>query len=179
MGGVYVGCNYQFASNWVFGVEGDWSATALSSTANAPNNFLNGLPVGSGGVVYTQRLNWLASIRGRVGYAVVPNVLLYVTGGRAWGNSDYSGIDAYAGGCPNCSVTGSFSKTSNGWVVGGGVEWAPWSNNWLFRAEGLYYSVNGASAFGVQQGTTTPATTAWNWGRNEILEGRVGVAYKF
>jgi opacity protein-like surface antigen len=76
-------------------------------------------------------------------------------------------------------VTGSFSKTSNGWVVGGGVEWAPWSNNWLFRAEGLYYSVNGASAFGVQQGTTTPATTAWNWGRNEILEGRVGGAYKF
>jgi outer membrane immunogenic protein len=179
MGGPYAGCNYQFGSNWVIGVEGDWSAAALSSTANAPNNFLNGLPVGSGGVVYTQRLNWLASIRGRVGYAVVPNVLLYVTGGAAWGNSDYSGVDAYRGGCPNCSVTGSFNNTSNGWVAGGGVEWAPWNNNWIVRAEGLYYSLSGASAFGFQQGTTTPATTSWTWNRSEIIEGRVGVSYKF
>jgi outer membrane immunogenic protein len=179
MGGPYAGCNYQFGSNWVIGVEGDWSAAALSSTANAPNNFLNGLPVGSGGVVYTQRLNWLASIRGRVGYAVVPNVLLYVTGGAAWGNSDYSGVDAYRGGCPNCSVTGSFNNTSNGWVAGGGVEWAPWNTNWIVRAEGLYYSLSGASAFGFQQGTTTPATTSWTWNRSEIIEGRVGVSYKF
>ena len=179
MGGPYAGCNYQFGSNWVIGVEGDWSAAALSSTANAPNNFLNGLPVGSGGVVYTQRLNWLASIRGRVGYAVVPNVLLYVTGGAAWGNSGYSGVDAYRGGCPNCSVTGSFNNTSNGWVAGGGVEWAPWNTNWIVRAEGLYYSLSGASAFGFQQGTTTPATTSWTWNRSEIIEGRVGVSYKF
>ena len=179
MGGPYAGCNYQFGSNWVIGVEGDWSATALSSTANAPNLFQNGLPVGSGGVVYTQRLNWLASIRGRLGYAVAPNVLLYVTGGAAWSNSDYSGVDAYDGGCPNCSVTGSFNKTSNGWVAGGGVEWAPWNNNWIVRAEGLYYSLDGASALGFQQGTTTPATTSWTWNRNEIIEGRVGVGYKF
>jgi outer membrane immunogenic protein len=179
IGGVYAGCNYQFAGGWVVGAEGDWSATSLSHTATAPNTFLNGLPVGSGGVTYTESVKWLASIRGRLGYAVVPNMLLYVTGGAAWAHSDFSGVDAYSGGCPNCSVTGGFNTTASGWVVGGGVDWAPWSNNWIVRAEALFYSLNGVSALGFQQGTTTPATTLWTWGRNEILEGRVGIAYKF
>jgi len=50
-------------------------------------------------------------------------------------------------------VTGSFNHTATGWVAGGGVEWAPWNNNWIVRAEGLYYSFDGVSAFGTQQGT--------------------------
>jgi outer membrane immunogenic protein len=179
MGGAYLGCNYQFGSNWVVGIEGDWTATDLKNSATAPNNFLNGLPVGSGGVTYNQRVNWLASVRGRLGYAIAPTFLLYVTGGAAWADSDYSGVDAYRGGCPNCSVTGSFNHTATGWVAGGGVEWAPWNNNWIVRAEGLYYSFDGVSAFGSQQGTPAPSTTSWTWGRNEIVEGRVGLSYKF
>jgi outer membrane immunogenic protein len=180
MGGVYVGCNYEFAPRWVVGVEGDWSASSFSNTLLAPNLFLNGLPVGSGGVTYTQSLSWIASARARLGYAVAPTVLLYVTGGGAWGNPSFSGNHTYASPCPNCSLTGNISNSSStGWVAGGGIDWAPWHNNWIVRAEGLYYSLGGASALGFQQGTTTPATTAWNWNRVTVVEGRVGVSYKF
>jgi outer membrane immunogenic protein len=175
MGGVYAGCNYQFASRWVAGVEGDWSASSFSSTLLAPNTFANGVPTGSGGVTYSQSLKWIASARARLGYAVAPTVLLFVTGGGAWTNSALSGVHAYNNGCPNCSVTGNFSST--GWVAGGGIDWAPWSNNWIVRAEGLYYDLYG-SAVGFQQGTTTPATTSWT-NRTTIVEGRVGISYKF
>src|SRR5207247_623483 len=136
IGGVYAGCNYQFAGGFVIGAEGDWSATALSNSAFAVNTFANGLPVGGGGVTYNESVKWLASIRGRLGYAVSPSLLLFVTGGAAWANSDYSGVHAYLGGCPNCSVTGGFNTTRSGWVVGGGLDWA-WTNNWIVRAEAL------------------------------------------
>src|SRR5262249_8069122 len=36
IGGIYGGCNFQWASTWVVGIEGDWSGTNLSGTARAP-----------------------------------------------------------------------------------------------------------------------------------------------
>src|SRR5258708_25865261 len=88
MGGAYLGCNYQFGSNWVVGIEGDWTATDLKNSATAPNLFLNGLPVGSGGVSYNERVNWLANVPGRLGYAIPPPFPLSLTGAAALAHSD-------------------------------------------------------------------------------------------
>jgi outer membrane immunogenic protein len=46
--GAYAGCNWQFAPTWVLGLEGDFSWTKLKDSADAPNLFFNGTPVGSG-----------------------------------------------------------------------------------------------------------------------------------
>ena len=54
IGGAHAGCNvegtYGVARGWVFGIEGDWTATKLSSTQIAPNLFPNGTPIGFGSV---------------------------------------------------------------------------------------------------------------------------------
>jgi len=64
----------------VFDIEGDWSATKLSATQTAPNLFPNGTPIGFGSITFMENTKSLASILGRAGVAVVPNVLLYATG---------------------------------------------------------------------------------------------------
>jgi outer membrane immunogenic protein len=96
IGGAHAGCNvegtYGVARGWVFGIEGDWSATKLSATQTAPNLFPNGTPIGFGSITFMENTKSLASIRGRAGMAVVPNVLLYATMGFVWNHTDYTGL---------------------------------------------------------------------------------------
>jgi len=176
IGGAHVGCNAQFSSV-VAGIEGDWSATNLSGAASLPNLLRSGVPVGNGGITFSDSTKWLASLRGRLGVAAMPNLLLYATGGGAWASTGYAASDVFNGGCPNCAST-SFNSTNSGWVAGAGAEWAPWSNNWLFRVEYLYYSFNGASSTPPRPAFPTGAPT-FNWHDLSVNEVRVGVSYKF
>ena len=175
VGGPYLGCNYQLLPMWVVGIEGDFSWVSLSGSASAPNLFANGTPVGSGGVSWSNKTDWLASLRGRLGYTVAPNVLIYGTGGAAWTRTSYAALDAFSGGCPNCLST-AFDDTRTGWVAGAGIDWAPWNNNWIFRVEYLHYQFNGVSstaAFNPLQSAT------FGWGDLKIDSVRAGLSYKF
>jgi outer membrane immunogenic protein len=177
IGGVYSGCNFQWASAWVIGIEGDWSGTNLSGTATAPDLFANGVPAGpGGGIVWTSDLNSIATIRGRIGYAWSPNVLAYLTGGGAWGRISYSSVDAF-GPCPACGST-SFSNTASGWVVGAGVDWAPWSYNWIVRVEYLHYDLQGAATSSFLPGVPVVVANP-TWNNISVDSVRVGLSYKF
>jgi outer membrane immunogenic protein len=178
IGGGYAGCNFQWTPSWVVGIEGDFSGTHLGGTAVAPNLFANGAPVGSGGIAWTSNLESIATVRGRIGYLWAPNVLLFATGGGAWGRTNYTSLDAFSGGCPNCGFT-SFSNTSSGWVAGAGVDWAPWSNNWIVRVEYLHYELQGATSTSFFQ--SAPAIVAANpaWGNISVDSVRAGLSYKF
>jgi len=177
IGGIYAGYNFIVAPTWLVGIEGDWSWTRLNDTTTAPQ-------VNGGGVLAPPQINswsrdvkWLASLRGRVGVTPTPTTLLYVTGGAAWSRTDYSAQDIFVGGCPNCALT-AFGQTNSGYVVGGGGEWAPWSNKWILRAEYVYYHFNGSSStVGIINGPTLPI--AFSWGDLSVHEVRGGVAYKF
>jgi outer membrane immunogenic protein len=70
-----VGANYQ-TGPWVFGVEGDWDWTSLSGTT------FNGSCAFVG---CTTQSNWLATVRGRTGWAW-NRVLFYGTAGAAFAN---------------------------------------------------------------------------------------------
>ncbi len=138
IGGVSAGYNWQFAPLWLVGIEADGSAADLT------------VPAGSGDV------NFVASVRGRLGYSPTPTTLVYATGGVAWSTVSITGVD---------TLPATQSKT--GWVAGGGVEWAPWANNWSVRAEYLAYRFTGVQlGAGPASGLT-------------INEGRVAAAYKF
>ncbi len=93
-----VGYNYQMGQA-VFGVEGDvdWSNIRGSATCGA-------------GFSCETKNSWLATARGRIGYAF-DRVMPYVTGGLAVGDikSSVAGI-------------GSSTQTKAGWTIGGGVE---------------------------------------------------------
>jgi outer membrane immunogenic protein len=85
---------------------------------------------------------------------VDPRVLLYVTGGLAYGEvkADYtSGIF----GTPLALL--STSTTRAGWTVGAGVEGAFW-NNWSLKAEYLYVDLGTVSSGALAAATTTVIT---------------------
>jgi outer membrane immunogenic protein len=98
------------------------------------------------------KINWLASVRGRLGYAS-NNWLLYATGGFAFADMDFNagvnctGVPASlcAGGTQN--IRAGFSDTRVGGVVGGGVEFKPLSN-WIIGVEYLYYRFNDTNTGG-------------------------------
>jgi outer membrane immunogenic protein len=173
IGGPYLGCNYQFAGGWVLGAEGDVSWATLNGTATGPNLFPNGASAGPGGVSWDSNTDWVASARARFGYAVVPNVLAYGTGGAAWTRTNYSGLDQFN----NASfLTTSFSDTRAGWVAGAGVDWAPWSNNWILRFEYLHYQFGGVSSTAA---FNSGSFTTFNFGDLKIDTVRTGLSYKF
>ncbi|TIQ26700.1 MAG: porin family protein, partial [Mesorhizobium sp.] len=73
-------------------------------------------------------VNWLATIRGRAGYAF-DNILPYVTGGVAIG-----GVDARIQNAPTLQ---DGEETQIGWTVGAGIEYGI-TQQWTAKVEYLY-----------------------------------------
>ena len=140
-GGAHAGYNWAVAQNWVAGIEADFSWTDNSASGTAPALFLLTGQVLPGGFAWDRDLNWLASVRGRIGYLITPPVLLYFTGGIAWSDIDYSASLTEEG---VGSWVAAFNETKAGYVLGGGLEWML-SRNWLLRGEYLYYRFDGTS----------------------------------
>ena len=101
IGGAHLGFNWQTPSSWVIGVEGD---------AN-----------------FAEDIEYLASVRGRLGYAFGPT-MIYGTGGVAFAGFDNS----------------SLLDLETGWVAGGGVE-TKVRDNMSLGLEALYYDFDDAS----------------------------------
>src|SRR5262249_51067999 len=78
LGGVQAGYNYQFAPNWVAGLEGEfsWSGIDGNSTEASVVPGFTTTRLDSG----HDKVNWLATATGRLGYAA-GNWLWYVKGG--------------------------------------------------------------------------------------------------
>jgi opacity protein-like surface antigen len=125
------------------------------------------LPAGSR-LNMSRDLNWLASMRGRVGYTW-DRTLFYVTGGIAWGNFGYAASAAFG---PSASA--SFNDTKTGWVIGGGAEWA-FAPSWSLRAEYLHYEFAGTS----RTVPTAGGTISFGWQDTSVDVVRTGVTYRF
>jgi outer membrane immunogenic protein len=121
--GGQIGCDYQFLSNWVLGVEGYAAGGKISGTSTFT------APAGAG--TYKATTNFLTSGTARLGYAY-GRWLPYVKGGAAWAGDNYSVIDS--GGAYDAEAT----EDRFGWTVGGGIEWALW-NDWSLKLEYDYY----------------------------------------
>ena|SRR5437764_4259003 len=135
--GGYVGYNWQVLPQWVIGVEADlaWADGKATSTGIVGCTVFCGfLPLSSAGDSSSIRTTWDASVRGRLGFLVQPNWLIYATGGPAIqqveANVTCTGVAVWC--VANRSQT--IGSTLGGYTVGGGVEWmiAP---HWLLRGE--------------------------------------------
>jgi outer membrane immunogenic protein len=175
LGGAQAGYNWQFAPMWVTGIEADWSGTRMNDSASQTVSSFAGVPAPPSRVDMSRDVEWLASARGRLGYLVAPTLLIYGTGGFAYGQVDYHGF--FQNNTPTPWLPADLNKTESGYVVGGGVEWAV-TRNWLLRAEYLYYNLEGESVAGF---IPTPASDPiqFSWGRTAINIGRVALSYKF
>ncbi len=111
MGGGQIGYNWQFSPLIVFGLEADIQGADISGrvngsptasfaaqkltisksvkTANSAEalaaSFTNPALTASGFDSLTADARWLGTVRGRLGYLVTPNFLVYATGGLAYG----------------------------------------------------------------------------------------------
>ena len=167
VGGGQVGFNYQ-TGNFVFGVEGDFDWAANN------NNSVTGV-VGPLGHTFTGSANdkWMATVAGRLGYAV-DRWLIYVKGGGGWvGANGFTVTDVTTG----TSVSAGSSNNVSGWLVGGGFEWA-FANNWSVRAEYDYFGLSGRS-FTVPATLPSLAGDTFTTGNNNIQMATVGINYLF
>lgn len=114
-GGGQLGVNFQ-SGQWVFGIEGDADYLSNKGSVSSAADFLGGA------VTHTYTLDFLSTVRGRLGFAW-DRALIYGTGGLAM--ADYqiqrsqttAGLDA-----PGASQTVSDFRL--GWAAGAGVEYA-------------------------------------------------------
>jgi outer membrane immunogenic protein len=128
LGGGQVGCDYQFAGNWVVGVEGQFSGADIKGSIDTISNPGIVTPVTSS--TFHSKTDWIASVTGRLGYAW-DRWLVYGKAGGAWAHNEYDAVTTYAG-------TWATSETRSGWTVGGGLEWA-FADNWSAKLEYQFY----------------------------------------
>jgi outer membrane immunogenic protein len=129
--GGQVGYNYQIG-NIVLGAEADLNYVDLKSSSS----FLSSVGDPS---TYRQELDYLGTVRLRIGYAF-DRALIYATGGLAYGDAKNS-VNFFANTPGNpLQFAGSKSDVEVGYAVGGGVEYA-FTNNISLKAEYLYYDL--------------------------------------
>lgn len=149
LAGGQIGFNWQFDPHFVIGIEadGDWAniaSTGSGCSTFSQTNFPRTAPLGSVASCATDSgaLNDFGTVRGRLGYAW-NNVLVYGTGGWAWGNNSATHTMTCAGAaCPGTTIpfTGgnySYSNSLSGWTAGAGIEWG-FVPNWTLRVEYLH-----------------------------------------
>jgi outer membrane immunogenic protein len=132
-GGGQAGYNWQ-SRMLVWGVEADINYKGENTGDNVNRPVLPPL-VGNFLHSTSDRMDWFGTVRGRFGFLPTPNLLIYGTGGLAYGQvasstavSFTSTTDAYAG---------SISTTRAGWTAGAGGEWK-FNSNWSAKVEYLY-----------------------------------------
>jgi len=123
-----IGWNWQApGSAIVFGIEGDLDWANIRGSALCPNPAFS----------CDTNVNWLGTIRGRLGLAM-DRMLLFATAGAA-----FAGVQA------NVPTFGGASGTQTGWTAGLGIE-AAVAGNWSVKAEYLYVNLgNFACPIGV------------------------------
>ncbi len=139
----YFGYNWQFAQQWLAGVEGDAGFGSKTST-------IDGVPLPGAGVFssfnsvgesFAVKTSWDASLRARIGYLATPDVLIYATAGPAWQRVEATstcGPNNFFI-CGGIGITGVVTDTTTklGYTVGGGIE-TLMGGHWLLRAEFRY-----------------------------------------
>lgn len=148
MGGGTVGYNVQSGS-LVYGLEGDFDISTVKGT--------NVTACGTPGCEIKN--TWLATGRGRIGYAF-DRWLPFVTGGAAYGKMSLSN-----------GAGQSESKSRLGYTLGGGVEYA-FMGAWSVKAEYLYVDLG---KFTCSPATCGPDTTY----KAPLNIARLGVNYRF
>jgi outer membrane immunogenic protein len=143
LGGVQVGYNRQWTSQVVIGIEADIQGAALraeSSRLLEPGGFPLRFDTNSS-------IDWFGTVRARMGVLATPGLLLYGTGGLAYGHVNNTAaivivppplgsasiainIDGLQFNCSANSVTGpqdcysgSQSRVAFGWTAGAGLEY--------------------------------------------------------
>ena len=182
IGGGQIGYNWQWNKWLVLGAETDFQGSDIEGhdtrfgfpdITGAPN-----FAAPDSFITAHERMQWFGTARGRIGFAPLCRLMVYATGGLAYANTDYSANTNFDNGF---TYPVSFTRTTLGWTVGGGLEYAI-SHHWSVKAEYLYYDLGDEGktqnqlVFGVPQGP--PFFVHYNFeNTGNIVRG--GLNFKF
>jgi outer membrane immunogenic protein len=154
LGGAQVGQNQQY-NNVLLGIEADFSYFGMKESANS-GAIASIETEGSGtfSVNTETKVNWVSTIRPRIGWAT-DATLLYLTGGLAIADVGFGqSIDFTNNNCCSDSFlpiavngganAGSVSKIALGWALGVGGEYS-FDRNWSLKAEYLHIDLGSQS----------------------------------
>jgi outer membrane immunogenic protein len=183
LAGGQVGCDLQFARNWVIGAQIDGAWTNLTATQGLAGS----RSLGAGSTLnlsgsLSLKANVLATATGRIGYAANFGEiagLFYLKGGAAFVNYDTSSFGGQLTVTGPGSGSGAVDFTAPsanrwGWTIGVGPEWAV-AENWSIVGEWDFLDF----------GTQTLTLTDPNLGstqvsvKQHINELKLGINYRF
>ncbi len=164
LGGVQLGYDWQLGRSAVFGFESDVGGVVGSKGTASQGLIASQWPYAAAGQSNGYKsLDYVGTVRARLGYLATPRLLLYGTGGFAMaGVSLNTGIfvQETIGGTLTYPVSGGslYQDLRVGWTAGVGAEWM-FAPHWSGKVEYLAYDTGTAKPIGgvlIQQ--TAPAT---------------------
>jgi outer membrane immunogenic protein len=158
MGGGQLGFNWQ-RGNFVYGWEADISGFTRGRTQTT--SYLE----------FQSHIEWLSTIRGRMGLAL-NDTMVYVTGGLAIGGVRNIIHDVSD---PSLSDDKTSTKTRVGWVIGGGIEHM-WSRRWTIGLEALVVDLGGYGSGLYNSCSNGTCPTQFS---NQVTIGRFKMNYRF
>ena len=158
------------------GLEIDLSAADINGSSNTATGSQGGNTFSAG---FDEKVKYLGTTRGRLGWLATDNFLLYGTAGLSWERVERAEMDTFT--TPTGTTISRFVNPSDrfGWVAGVGGEMMLGSSNWIGRLEYLHYDfgrINGDANVNV---TSPPQVYTITAGRQTIDLVRAGVSYKF
>ncbi|MBV8754325.1 MAG: porin family protein [Hyphomicrobiales bacterium] len=194
-GGVFggqIGYNWQPARSFVLGVEADlqgtWQNGSDNPTGTSTTSCVAGIPLcttTANAVGVDEKLRWFGTARGRVGFVPWDNVMLFVTGGVAFGEVEWNETTTntvtttLAGtslGTTTAINSGTATATHAGWTVGGGSEWVL-SGGWTGKLEYLFVDLGTIGNSYVSNAGVVPTVVESSHVRDNII--RIGLNYRF
>jgi outer membrane immunogenic protein len=175
LGGAQIGYNWQIGSI-VTGLEADIQGSAIKGsgqTALVGN-------VDPGTASTSSELSWFGTVRGRFGVTVTPALLLYATGGLAYGQIRDSATVQINNPPFNDRWPASISNTRVGWTAGAGGEWM-FAHNWSAKLEYIHVDLGNTSATATDitdNNDPLSDTTSYKWNHQYDIV-RAGVNYHF
>jgi len=164
--GGQAGYNYQINKKFVIGVEADFNYKGEDQSSHINSPFTSTI---------TQKVDFFGTLRPRLGFLPTSKLLVYATGGLAYGDVRSNTNILYTVPILD-NYIGSKSSMQLGWVAGGGIEYAL-SPNWSIKAEYLEVSLGSQSCLS-SDGSNCGCTYITDV---KTLEGiaRLGINYKF
>lgn len=153
IGGGQLGYSRSVINNFVIGLETDIQGIANAKKNNSSVSSVDFItPAGNQNIstdlVVSKNINYVGTLRGRLGYFLSPSVFIAGSGGLAYGNVNSATNIQQSYGAPaiadnlakNWGSVGTYSSTRIGWVAASNLEWM-FLSNWSVKAEYLYYDL--------------------------------------
>lgn len=193
IGGGQIGYNYQVGNRVVAGVDADINGLVQSDKSSIINRVV---PVNNFAENYTatvtikKSIDYLGTVRGRLGVLFNPYLLIYGTGGFAYGDASlsesYVASESLGAASYPVIMQTIYRKSRTGWTAGLGLEWL-FKSQWSARIEYSYYDLGHLNGNGVLNQINNLGVTPTLWGSANLLSSskfvaeavRIGAHYHF